>query len=61
MTQRDPKWLDRIMEDAARKVEGKPNWMRSPELQSEFRRIAERQQAQQPAAGTAKRDKKPAE
>ena len=46
MRQRDPHWLQRIVEDAARTVESTPLWLRNAEVQTELRRIKEGKQAE---------------
>lgn len=45
MRQRDPNWLREILDDAAEKVKDKPDWLRSPELRAELRRVEEQQRA----------------
>lgn len=55
MKQRDPNWLKRIVDDATRKVESNPFWMRSAEVETELRRMAERRQAQEAAAARGER------
>jgi hypothetical protein len=43
--QKPANWLREILEEAAEKVKGKPDWMRSPELRAELARFREPQPA----------------